>query len=267
MKTIKIYLLLSVIIAILASCDYDTGIRDAEYPDQALYMPAAYQNGLFVIDDITRVIGELPFEGSPYRYKIDTENRQFIVPLSVYRAGIDNKEEVSVTISIHSDTVSNLNNKGSLGYHLLVIPDDKIAVTDKAIIKNNEEIAIFDLKIDLDFLISKFADQHYGIGVNISSQDREVNPKLATTVVIINTKIMKSTADFTYTIDGAEVRFRNTSTYAEEYVWDFGDASSSTEASPTYIYASPGKYKVSLTSTGITGKAENAVYTEEITIE
>ncbi len=267
MRTIKIYLLLVSILSILASCDYETGIRDAEYPDQTLFMPAAYPNGRFVIDDITRVIGELPFEGSPYRYKIDTENRVFIVPLAVYRAGIDNKKDVSVTISIHTDTVIDLNNSGILDYNLLPLPEDRISITDKALIKNKEEIAIFDLNIDLDFMISKFADQNYGIGVSISSNDREVNPKLATTIVIINTRIMKPTSGFIYTINNKEVKFENTSTYAEEYSWDFGDSSSSTEESPGHTYTSPGKYKVTLTSTGITGKTENSIYTEEIMIE
>lgn len=266
MKTIKLYLLPLFMIATLASCDYETGIRDADYPAQVLYMPAAYSNGRFIIDDITKVIGELPFEGSIYRYKIDTGNRQFIVPLSVYRAGIDNKGEISVDISIDMDTVANLNNNSS-GYNLLLIPEDKITLPDKVIIKNKEEIGIFDLKIDLDFLLSKFADQNYGIGITISSKDREVNPKLATTVVIINARIMKPTSGFSYTINNKEVKFNNTATYAEEYVWDFGDSLSSTEKSPTHTYASPGTYKVSLTSTGITGIAENSVYTEEIIIE
>lgn len=213
MKTIRIYLLLLCMIAALPSCDYETGIRDAEYPDQVLYMPAAYPNGLFVIDDITKVIGTLPFEGSIYRYKIDLENRQFIVPLSAYRGGIDNNGDVSVDISISSDTVTNLNNKNSLGYSLLLIPEDKITITDKTTIKNKEEIAIFDLKIDLDFLLSNFADQNYGIGVNISSKDRDVNPKLSTAVVIINARIMKPTSGFTYSINGKEVKFNNTTTY------------------------------------------------------
>lgn len=267
MKTIKIYLLLLCMIAALPACDYETGIRDAEYPDQVLYMPAAYPNGRFVIDDITKVTGELPFEGSLYRYKIDTENRHFIVPLSVYRAGIDNKGEINIDISLNSDTVVNLNKSNSLGYSLLTIPKDKISITDKTTLKNNEEIVVFDLKIDLDFLLSKFDNQNYGIGVNISSKDRDVNPLLATTIVIINTRIMKPTSGFIYTINNKEVKFNNTTTYAEEYIWDFGDSSSSTEKSPTHTYASPGTYKVSLTSTGITGNADNSVYTEEIIIE
>lgn len=267
MKTLRLYLLSLFMITALASCDYETGIRDADYPEQVLYMPAAYSSGRFVIDDITKVIGELPFEGSIYRYKIDIENRQFIVPLSVYRAGIDNKGEVSVDISIDTDTVADLDNNSSLGYSLLLIPEDKVTIPDKAVIKDKEEIVIFDLKIDLDFLLGKFDDQNYGIGINISSKDREVNPKLATTIVIINARIMKPTSSFNYTVSDRNVKFNNTTTYAEEYIWDFGDSSSSTEKSPTHTYTSPGTYKVTLTSTGITGKAENSVYTEDIIIE
>ena len=47
------------------------------------------------------------------------------------------------------------------------------------------------------------------------------------------------------------------------YAWDFGDASSSTEAAPTHSYAAAGRYPVSLTvmnASGLTSTAVGAIY-------
>ena len=48
----------------------------------------------------------------------------------------------------------------------------------------------------------------------------------------------------------AEVQFVNTSSYSESAIWDFGDGNTSTEYSPTHIYANAGTYDVSLIATG-----------------
>jgi PKD repeat protein len=45
------------------------------------------------------------------------------------------------------------------------------------------------------------------------------------------------------------VFFTDTSTGALTHAWDFGDATTSTEASPTHVYAAPGDYPVTLTIT------------------
>ena len=59
-----------------------------------------------------------------------------------------------------------------------------------------------------------------------------------------------ATYDFTSELqcDGATVVFTNTSTGAFGFEWDFGDGSTSTEVSPSHVYATAGVYTVQLTS-------------------
>lgn len=66
-------------------------------------------------------------------------------------------------------------------------------------------------------------------------------------------------SDFTVENDceGEPVFFTNTSSIAsgsmEAYVWDFGDGTTSTEVNPEYLYANPGAYNVTLTTTSSKG--------------
>ncbi|MCP9236976.1 PKD domain-containing protein [Lewinella sp. JB7] len=46
-----------------------------------------------------------------------------------------------------------------------------------------------------------------------------------------------------------EISFSNRSVSATDFVWDFGDGNTSTEANPTHTYAADGDYTVSLTAT------------------
>lgn len=65
-------------------------------------------------------------------------------------------------------------------------------------------------------------------------------------------------ADFSFTGDNklapANVKFENKSTYANTYLWDFGDGASSIDKNPIHKY-SGGKYIVQLTSRGYGGTA------------
>ncbi len=54
----------------------------------------------------------------------------------------------------------------------------------------------------------------------------------------------------TYTINGNVVTFTNTTSNGTSYSWDFGDASTSIDASPVHTFAANGTYTVVLTATG-----------------
>lgn len=60
-------------------------------------------------------------------------------------------------------------------------------------------------------------------------------------------------AGFTFEVTNHQTRtvvFTNTSVYAQSYSWDFGDAHTSTQTSPTHSFPSYSSYIVRLTATG-----------------
>jgi PKD repeat protein len=78
------------------------------------------------------------------------------------------------------------------------------------------------------------------------------------------------TASFTTEPDPPEVEpgetitFTNASEYAESYVWDFGDGSTSTVTDPTHPYTADGIYTVQLTATGFNGETDS--YSTAVTV-
>lgn len=71
-------------------------------------------------------------------------------------------------------------------------------------------------------------------------------------------------ADFTFEADGLKVQFKNASEGATAYLWDFGDETNSTEASPEHEYSAAGTYTVKLTVQDADGNAANK--SQDITV-
>lgn len=267
--TLAIIIIFGIVLS-LSSCWDDITYRDAEYPEQLIYMPTAYyNNSQYLINDINKIRGELPIEGNPYKYVIDVEKGEFRVPLAVNRSGINNDGAFTVNINVNNDTIAKINENRTDKY--ILIPSDKYSLVKQVEMEDGKEIAKFDLIVNLDFLRDNFPDKLYAIGVNISSDQRSANPKLSTTIVVIHTKIMKPTSNFTFSFDDADnkkVLFNNTSLMSEKYQWNFGDGSAaSDDRSPSHVYSTKGTYTVTLTAIGITGDEDKSVKTEVITIE
>lgn len=80
------------------------------------------------------------------------------------------------------------------------------------------------------------------------------------------------TADFTHTESGLDSTFNGSSSTTTGgftitgYLWDFGDGSTSTQATPTHTYAADGTYDVSLKVTDSAGSTSTAT-TKQVTVK
>jgi len=274
MKLIKsrtsLFVALGLIILSFWSCEYRE-FADAEYPDQKIYMPAALYNN-FMINAVPEARGSSPTPGFPERFKVDAQAGKFNVLLGVYRAGIDNKGSFTVNIAVDTDTISKLLTiSDALPAETILLPTEKYSLVSTVEMKDGEELAKFDLVVDLNFLKSNSPDKKYALGVGISSTEREVNKALATTIIVIDTKIMKPTANFTSAVSGygsKQIKFTNTSVYGVDYSWNFGDNSpASTEKSPSHTYTTAGTYNVTLTTIGITGETDKSVFSASVVVQ
>jgi hypothetical protein len=264
-NSIKLLIICPVFALLFVSCEYQE-IADAEYPEQVLYMPSAIK-GVFKIDNVPQRMDFHPTPDQPYNFIIDPVTNKFIVPLSVYRAGINRSGKVIADISINTDTVTQLT--GSLlPETTVVLPGSTFSVPSSVEVPDGTELIPFSLEIDLDYLKS-FPDAAFGIGVGISSSQAEVNPKLNTTVIVIYTKLLFPAANFSSSIDATNknnVKFVNSSSFAMTYSWDFGDGTTSAEKSPNHEYASEGTYNVTLSATGVLGPSNLSMITKPVTI-
>jgi PKD repeat protein len=68
----------------------------------------------------------------------------------------------------------------------------------------------------------------------------------------------KPSAAFDFTSAGMTITCTNTSTDAVSYLWNFGDGTTSTEASPTHTYLGDGIYAIRLTATNPNGTSTTA---------
>lgn len=68
------------------------------------------------------------------------------------------------------------------------------------------------------------------------------------TLVLDNQVIAKPrpVSDFVVNLDESTILLGNTSTHATEYVWRFGDGTTSTSVNPSHTYSAPGTYQISL---------------------
>jgi hypothetical protein len=250
------------------SCEYQK-IADDTYPPQLIYMPAAVY-GNFVINTVALPVGSVPTPGYTYRYLVDTLARQFIVPLGVYRSGINNDGAFNVNIAVNSDTITKLQNvAGKLPAGTLLLPSTDYSVAPSVEMKDGQEIASFDLKINLDLLITNYPGKNYAIGISVSSDSRPVNPKFATTIIVIGTDMMKPTASFNsaVTADVKVWNFTSTSLMTVGYRWNYGDGSAAdTIKAPVHTYAASGTYTVTLTALGVTRHQNQSIASKVITV-
>jgi hypothetical protein len=176
-----------VILFTFTSCEYEEVPGNVKYPEQTIYMPAAY-SGVYDISVANDPVA-VPTNGVVTRYSIDHTANKLNIPLGVYRSGVTSKGEFSVDIVLNNDTVAQMINLGSL-VSTEILPSNMISMPSSIKIIDGSDISRFDLSIDLDFIKSN-VDKQYAIGVRISSSERKSNPKLSTTIVLIKSNAIK----------------------------------------------------------------------------
>lgn len=251
-KKIKLLSSILPVVIILSSCEYQS-VVDAIYPDQAIYM-AASKSGVYTIDNVST-------NNAPFRYEMDSKNNKILIPLGIYRSGINNKGDISVDIKINNDTVLKLISAGGLmgsdNSAINILPSDKYILPSTVQVNNVKENAVMQLVIDIPFLLAN-PGKRFALGITISSNEVKASPNLNTTIVLINTNFIFPKANFSFVIDSQDSTkaiFTNTSLFGIKYNWDFGDGSPVfTGITPlAHKYDSLGIYNLKLTAQGVTG--------------
>ena len=251
-NSIKTLLVSGLAALAVTSCEYKE-VTDAEYGEQLLYMPAA-RAGIYKVDEIAP-------DNAPFRYRLDTENKKVIIPLGIYRGGVDNKGNVNAEIAVEEQIVQILISEGELTDDedettSEILPQNKFTVPSSVQIKSGEEQATFDMVIDLQFLLDNL-HKRFATAVRIVSSNIKINEALSFLVIDFNTDFLLAKPGFTYSSEknGTVATFTNTTTFGVSYKWDFGDGTTSTEENPKpHTYPSLGAYNVKLSVTGVTGE-------------
>ena len=272
MNTIKLNIakfgILLLALVAITSCEYKE-IADADFPEGLIYLPAvALSDSAYMINTLPTNPTATNPEGS-YRFRLDIDANEFIIPLSVFRSGMSNDASFTIDIKTDRDTVAALIASGDLDSNAEFLPEGKYTLTNSVKMGSGKDHVPFTLTVDLDFLITSAASKtKYALAVNISSDACNSNPNLSTVVILISSEILLSSSDFTYEAsktEPKEIAFTNKSQYATAYSWDFGNGKTSTAQSPVHIFENAGIYEVKLTATGITGSVSEK--TETIVIE
>lgn len=263
MKILKVIPTLAIIAIALSSCSKYEEIRDADYMAQQVYFPSANPSnsptGFYRVEAVA-------VPGQIFRYTIDLPTSKFVVPLSVYRSGVNSTGAVEAKIAVNTDTVNKiLAIPGRLPIGTELLPADKFSVAPSVVIRDGEGIEKFSLTVDLNFLRANLSKK-FAIGLNVTSP-QVASSKLGTTVVYIDPAFLVPTAAFTTAVNARVVSFSNTSTNGVFYTWDYGDGTPvSTEKAAPHTYSAAGTYTVTLTTIGALGNLNPAVRTATVTI-
>ncbi|MFC3562806.1 PKD domain-containing protein [Pedobacter jamesrossensis] len=256
--------------AMLSGCS-SIEVEEAVFPDQSLYMTATSSAERIsydgFLDGIYRV-SQVSIPGQTYRYQADVAGNKLTIPLGVGRGGLSIKESVNVNIKVDNDTIPRLQAKRNIILDAVSLPEGKYSIPSSAVISGGATLGTFNLVVDLAFLAAN-PGKKYAIALKIESPDVKVNRNLSTTIILIDTKFLFPEAVFTSISDPLierQINFTNTSKNGLKYIWDFGDGTTSNEASPKHLYASAGPYSISLTALGVTEDLNRTVLTTSFTL-
>jgi hypothetical protein len=251
------------VLGLTVSCN-DHDIVDANYPEPEVYLPLA-RSGIYVVNDTTK--SDNPIS----RYIIDVENNKLLIPIGIYRSGVNNKGNVTVELGTDGDTIRKLISEGDVFDPKFndpeILSEENYFLPASVTIKDGNDYAMFNLEIDLPFIQNNLG-KRYALAVAITASSNAVSEKYNTAIIDFNTRFVGAIPKFSCRAtkeDPKSVVFTNLTTYALSYEWDFGNGQKSTESNPTpQTYPTVGTYQVSLTAKGIDGKQNK--YTQNLVI-
>lgn len=256
-KNIKLWIAALACLAGWNSCTHEEYV-DVDYPEQQIYMPAANvsADGIYLIDDVPTASLSEEVQGNPYRFKVDMKTYDFIVPLAVYRSGIEDGGELNIDLRVNNDTIQKLINAGKLEADIL--PADRYRLEKSAKLEDGSTYAPFDLIVDLKYLDDNYIEtgKKFAVAIEAQCNERQLNHNVV--IVVIDTKIMRPTVDFTFSVDQnnwKRILFKSAAKYAYSSTWTFGEGdATSSLANPSYTYTDRGSYQVTYKAVGVTGE-------------
>ena len=215
-KNIKLWIAILACLAGWSSCTHEEYV-DVEYPAQQIYMPAANvgDDGIYLIDDVPSASLSEDVPGNPYRFKVDMKTYDFIVPLAVYRSGIEAGGTLNINLRVNNDTIQKLINAGKLEAEIL--PADRYRLEKSAELADGSTYVPFNLLIDLKYLDDNYVKtgKQFAVAVEAQCTDRKLGHNVV--IVVIDTKIMRPSVDFTFSVDQSNwkrIIFKSTAKYA-----------------------------------------------------
>jgi len=262
MKRFNVIAALMLLLIIVQSCKKYEEIRPSNYSDQLIYMPAAVEgnslNGIYRINAVAN-------QGQVYRYVADVTSSKLNIPLSVFRSGINNNGNITVTSSVNTDTISKLIVANKFPTVTELLPADKYTLVPTVTIADGESYKNFNVAVDLNFLLANLTKK-YAIGIAVSSSEK-AKGLYATTILYIDPAFLVPVANFTSSVSAKIASFSNTSTNSNNWSWDYGDGTPmSTDKASPHTYVNAGSYTVKLVTKGALGDFNKSTFSAVVVI-
>ncbi|HET6443307.1 MAG TPA: putative Ig domain-containing protein [candidate division Zixibacteria bacterium] len=184
----------------------------------------------------------------------------------VIEAGIGSIEGIGYAAGLGADSVQGMTNNPPYSYAISGLPAASTAIVSQAGMDGKDggwahlfganpvSAANLDLVIDED---------------QLSDSERNHSPEQVAFLVFEDPVVNQPpTADFTYVATDLSVAFTENSTdgdgTVDQWSWDFGDSSNSTQQNPNHTYTTAGTYSVELTVTDDDGATDST--TQSMTV-
>jgi len=143
----------------------------------------------------------------------------------------------------------------SLSITVTAVPELEFRSTPEAVCTNDGAIQLSSVPAGASFtgpgvVGSTFNPSLAGIGTHTLTATMVSNgcTSTATRLITVN---RSPEASFNISTPGYTAELNNTSLYADSYLWDFGDSTTSTATNPTHTYAGNGFYTIKLIATNV----------------